>query len=153
LLRWGWLGVGPILVLAIVGVSAASDVSAARAAVWRATLMPTSSAVDRIAAREEGALSPPSAVSLRRLATLVSAARSGDDTAAWRVARSVDRARLAPEEVELLEATTDFVAHATRVEERGPLLARVLVRTAWTNRARLRSIAGAWTRAPREDEE
>jgi hypothetical protein len=159
-LRWGPAGWAMVAMILALIATAARRVTAARDALWRATRL----ALDDPRQRPPpAAVSPPSAVTLGRLAKAVDALRRDQPELAEDFLYSVDRRRLRPDEVQLLEAariaTTLGIGEVKSAVQQavGALpsgcddldarLGRAVVGDAWEDPARLRTIAEAWARA------
>jgi hypothetical protein len=153
---------GVATVLAVIAL-AATDVTRARRLLWvAATKRVPPTAATRSPIDREG-LHAPTATALRKLAVAVDAARRGDARVAQEAVGDIDRQRLRPDEMRLLDAVRAVVSIHLGERERAarqavlamptgsPDLDRLLGRTvfaeAWGSRARLRAIDAAWGRA------
>jgi hypothetical protein len=161
--RWGLSGaLAPALLF---GLSAllAREVSHARDAVWRAACLGTEAPLQAPAEGFEGRLLAPTAVALYRLAAAVNDVRRGSYAEANERLPGIDRERLRPEEVQLLEAVRGMIslglgdvrraaqqaagALPTGSHELDVSLGRALLADAWGAPDRLRAIDRAWERA------
>lgn len=163
--RWGWRGALPVILLAVVAFFRAREVVVARASVEDAANLPLSDPRQEpgeIAAREDP-LAGPTTVALRRLAAAIDAARRGRTMEAHELVPRIDRARLRPREIQLLDAVRAMVsiglgddhraaqqaieALPTGSDELDACIGRAIVADAWSSPERLRVIDSAWTEA------
>jgi hypothetical protein len=163
--RWGWRGVVPVTLLAVVAFVVARDVVKARASVESAAHLPL--ADPRQEPEEAGGREDPLAahttVALRRLAAAINAARRGRYMEAHDLVPRIDRARLRAREIQLLDAVRAMVSIGlgddhraaqqaievlpTGSDELDACLGRAIIADAWTSPDRLRVIDSAWTQA------
>lgn len=151
---------GLVILVAFIGLLA-SDVTRARRLLWVA-------ATRRLRSREPleidtRGIHAPTAVSLRHLAVAVDAARRGQVRSAQEQVGRIDRARLRPNELRLLDAVRAVVslhlgeraraarqavlALPTGSPDLDQLLGRTVFADAWQSRPRLSAIDDAWERA------
>jgi hypothetical protein len=160
--RWGYASLIVPVALLFLAVAAARQVSALRDAVWRAACFE----LDAPGQRPEGALGhlrAPSAFALARLAEAVDRVRRAEYVAAGELVPQIERARLRPEELHLLDAVRAMVSSGLGATARAAqqaavalptgsadldaCLGRTLLSDAWNDPARLAAIHAAWTRA------
>lgn len=163
--RWGWRGVVPVVTLAVVAFVVARDVVKARASVESAAQLPLTDprqVPEETGAREDP-LAAPTTVTLRRLAAAINAARRGRYMEAHELVPRIDRARLRPREIQLLDAVRAMVSIGlgddhraaqqaievlpTGSDELDACLGRAIIADAWRSPDRLRVIDSAWTEA------
>jgi hypothetical protein len=159
-LRWGPAGWAPVALILALLVTTARRVTAARDALWRAAHLPLADPRQR---PPPTAITPPSALTLGRLAEAVDALRRDQPELAEDLLHPIDRHLLRPDEVQLFEAaraaTTLGIGEVKRAVQQAAFalpsgcddldarLGRAVVGDAWEDPARLRAIAEAWARA------
>jgi hypothetical protein len=161
--RWGLFGsLVPALLLAF-AVITARDVSRARDALWRTACLGIDQPRQAPAEGFEGRLLAPTAIALYRLAAAVNDVRRGSYMEASDRLPWIERDKLRPEEVQLLEAVRAMIslglgdmwraaqqaagALPTGIDELDVSLGRALLSDAWNAPERLRAIDRAWDRA------
>lgn len=161
--RWGLFGaLAPGLLLALSAITA-RDVSRARDALWRTACLGIDEPRQAPAVGFEGWLLAPTAVALYRLTAAVNDVRRGSYIEASDRLPWIERDRLRPEEVQVLEAVRAMIslrlgdlgraaqqaagALPTGIDELDVSLGRALLADAWNAPERLRAIDRAWERA------
>lgn len=160
--RWGLGSLVVPVSLLLLAVAAAWQVSAARAALWRAACLALDDARQRPASARDQLLAP-TAASLARLAEAVDLVRRAQYADANDLVPQIQRDLLRPEEGQLLDAVRAMIsiglgsekraarqaviALPTGSEDLDACLGRTLLADAWHDAGRLLAIRGAWSRA------
>lgn len=154
----GLIGAVALVVIALV---AARQVTAARAALWRAACLSLDHPWQKPSTLLPGG--GPTEQSLRQLAAALDAVRRADFATAQSAIACVERPLLLEEEAQLLDAAHAMislglgeseraaqravVALPTGSEDLDTSLGRTMIASAWRDAVRLRAIDGAWGRA------
>ena len=163
LMRWGWRGLLPLALLAAVGFVVARDLNEARALVERAALLSLNDPNQRPPELHNVPRLSPTVTALHYLAVAIDAARRGQYREAHDLVPRIERVRLRPWELQLLDATGAIIsiglgdnhraarqailALPTGSDDLDASLGRAILAAAWTNPARLRVIELVWHKA------